>query len=72
MHIWRLVGERQRQVGAGGKVDFVVGVVLLHRRKILSEEGTRMARVLDSLGQVAAWYTVGDGSQWGILRHAIT
>ena len=25
----------------------------------MSEEGTRMARVLDSLGQVAAWYTVG-------------
>ena len=51
MRSWRLVDfERQRQVGGRRENIFVAEVLLLHRRKILSEEGTRVGRVLDSLG----------------------
>ena len=48
-------------------------VVFPHRKKIVARErDSRTERVLDSLGQVVAWYTVGDDSVWGILGRAIT
>ena len=44
----------QRQLGAGGKVNFVVEVVLLLRMGRIPDEGTRTGRELNSLGQVVA------------------